>query len=139
MVRRIGPLTPAAIVERTQPTTREQVPAWLTSLERDRRLLRVRLGGVPAEEAEQWCAVEDAGRLRDALGVALPVGVPEAFTEPVADPLGDLVTRHARSHGPFTAAALARRFGVGSAVVAEVLQRLESRGRLVSGRLRPES
>jgi ATP-dependent Lhr-like helicase len=50
---------------------------------------------------ERWAAVEDAGRLQDALGVALPVGVAEAFTEPVRDPLGDLVSRYARTHGPF--------------------------------------
>ncbi|WP_425414898.1 hypothetical protein, partial [Promicromonospora kroppenstedtii] len=30
---------------------------------------------------EQWAVAEDAGRLRDALGVALPVGIPETFTE----------------------------------------------------------
>ena len=42
--------------------------------------------------------------MRDALGAALPVGVPEAFTEPVADPLGDLLLRYARTHGPFPAA-----------------------------------
>ena len=41
--------------------------------------------------------------MRDALGAALPVGVPEAFTEPVRDPLGDLVSRFARTHGPFVA------------------------------------
>ena len=35
---------------------------------------------------ERYVAIEDAGRLRDALGTALPVGVPEAFTEPVRRP-----------------------------------------------------
>ena len=54
--------------------------------------------------AERWAAIEDASRLRDALGVALPIGVPTAFVEPVDDPLGDLVGRYARTHGPFTAA-----------------------------------
>src|SRR5256885_12051579 len=52
----------------------------------------------------RWAAIEDAGRLRDALGVPLPVGVPAAFTEPVPDPLEDLVARYARCHGPFTTA-----------------------------------
>ena len=59
-----------------------------------------------------WAAIEDAGRLRDALGVALPVGIPEAFTEPLPDPLGDLVARWARTHGPFP------RGGAGGAVRA---------------------
>ncbi|MFZ8299934.1 hypothetical protein ACO1LN_14335, partial [Staphylococcus aureus] len=60
--------------------------------------------------------IEDAGLLRDALGAALPVGIPNAFLEPVADPLGDLVARYARTHGPFTTDAVAERLGVGVAV-----------------------
>ncbi|WP_412763190.1 ATP-dependent helicase [Pseudonocardia alni] len=109
-------------------------PAWLAQLERDRRALRVRIAG-----EERFIAIEDAGRIRDALGTALPVGVPEAFTEPVPDPLGDLVLRWARTHGPFTAAELARRFGLGVAVVAGVLERLTGTGRLMKGELRPQA
>jgi len=63
--------------------------------------------------------------------------VPETFTEPVADPLGDLVLRWARTHGPFPAAAVAARFGLGVAVVTGVLDRLVGTGRLVRGELRP--
>ena len=74
-------------------------PQWAAELARARRAIRVRIAG-----ADHWAAVEDAGRLRDALGTALPVGVPEAFTEPVKDPLGDLLARYARTHGPFTSA-----------------------------------
>ena len=40
-------------------------PAWLAELEAARRAIRVRVAG-----EERWAAVEDAGRLRDALGVA---------------------------------------------------------------------
>ena len=93
---------------------------------------------MPPERAEQWAAVEDAGRLRDALGVALPVGVPEVFTEVVPDPVGDLLRRHARTRGPFTAASAAARFGWGVAIVTEALRRLERVGVLVQGRLRPD-
>ena len=107
-------------------------PAWLESLEASRRAIRVRVAG-----AERWAAVEDAGRLRDALGCALPVGLPEAFLEPVHDPLGDLAARWARWHGPFTAAALADDLGLGVAVVRGVLERLGAAGRLVSGDFRP--
>ncbi|ODV04979.1 MAG: DEAD/DEAH box helicase [Pseudonocardia sp. SCN 73-27] len=106
--------------------------AWLTELEAARRAIRVRIGG-----EQRWLAIEDAGRIRDALGAALPVGVPETFTEPVPDPLGDLVIRYARSHGPFPAADVAARFGLGVAVVAGVLDRLTGTGRLVRGELRP--
>ena len=67
-VRRHGPLTASEVAERTKPEVRDEVPAWLVELEGARRLIRVRLGGVPPERAEQWAAIEDAGRLRDALG-----------------------------------------------------------------------
>lgn len=76
-------------------------------------------------------------RLRDALGTALPVGVPEAFTEPVKDPLGDLLARYARTHGPFTTAAVATRFGLGPAVTEGALHRLAAAGRVVQGEFHP--
>ncbi len=97
-----------------------------------RRAIRVRIAG-----ADHWAAIEDAGRLRDALGTALPVGVPEAFTEPVKDPLGDLLARHARTHGPFTSVTAAARFGLGVAVTEGALQRLAAAGRVVQGEFHP--
>ena len=105
---------------------------WLAELAAARRVIRVRIAGEP-----RWLAIEDAGRVRDALGVALPVGVPEAFTEPVPDPLSDLLARYARARGPFVAAATAQRFGLGIAVVTGVLDRMVGVGRLVRGELRP--
>src|SRR5262249_44153884 len=91
-------------------------PEWLAELESARRASGVRMAG-----AERYIGIEAAGRVRDALGAALPVGVPEAFTEPVADPLGDLLSRYARTHGPFPAAEVAARFGLGVSVVTGVL------------------
>ncbi|WP_405140355.1 ATP-dependent helicase [Sphaerisporangium sp. NBC_01403] len=113
-------------------TVREGDPIWLAELETARRAIRVRVAGV-----EQWAAIEDAARLRDALGVPLPMGVPHAFIEPVADPLGDLLARHARTRGPFPATTAAVRFGLGVAVVVDALRRLASSGRVVSGEFRP--
>ncbi|MFI7614062.1 ATP-dependent helicase [Nonomuraea terrae] len=107
-------------------------PAWLEELERARRAIRVRIAG-----EEQWAAIEDTARMRDALGVPPPVGVPHAFLEPVADPLADLVARHARTRGPFHAATAAVRFGLGVAVVTDALRRLAASGRVVSGEFRP--
>ncbi|MCC2322004.1 Lhr family helicase [Cellulomonas xiejunii] len=138
VLRRHGPLTAAEVAARTRPEVRDDVPAWLEELAAARRAIRVRLAGVPADRTEQWAAVEDAGRLRDALGVALPVGVPEVFTEVLPDPLADLLRRHARTRGPFPAAQAAARFGLGIAVVTEVLRRLEASRVLVQGRLRPD-
>ncbi|MCK9795582.1 DEAD/DEAH box helicase [Isoptericola sp. 4D.3] len=140
VLRRTGPHPLAALQARTREESRDRVAEWLDDLERSRRVIRVRLGGrAEAADAEQWAVVEDAGRLRDALGVALPVGVPETFTEPVADPLGDLVRRHARTHGPFPAVDVARRFGLGVAVAGQALARLEARGGVARGALRPSS
>jgi ATP-dependent Lhr-like helicase len=120
LLRTHGPLTAAEITERC-----ETVPD-LAALQQARRAIAVRVAG-----QSMWAAVEDAGRLRDALGVPLPVGVPEAFTAPqynqLADPLGDLVARYARTHGPFPAAAVADRYGLGTAVVTMALRRLAPR------------
>ena len=126
ILRLIGDLSVAEAAERGI------APEWLDELVAARRALVVRIAG-----ADRVVAIEDAGRVRDALGVALPVGVPEAFTEPVADPLGDLVSRYGRSHGPFHAATCATRFGLGVAVVEQTLRRLAATGRLVSGEFTP--
>ncbi len=107
--------------------------SWLEELLGARRLIAVRIAG-----QERFAAIEDAGRLRDALGVALPVGVPEVFTEPVADPVGDLVSRYARTHGPFHVEDCAPRLGLGPAVVSATLSRLALSGRVTSGEFRPE-
>ncbi|MFC3298224.1 DNA glycosylase AlkZ-like family protein [Arthrobacter agilis] len=96
------------------------------------RALTVNIAGI-----ERISAVEDAARLRDAIGVPLPMGIPLAFIEPVADPLGDLVGRYARTHGPFTAAEAASHLGLGVAVVTGSLQRLAGAGRVVEGEFRP--
>ncbi|MFX1821699.1 DEAD/DEAH box helicase [Pseudarthrobacter sp. CC4] len=111
-----------------------EAAAHLTALQRANRAIKVNIGGV-----ERFAAVEDAARLRDAIGVPLPMGVPLAFIEPVADPLGDLVSRYARTHGPFTAAEAAARLGLGVAVVSTALKRLAADGRVVEGEFRPHA
>ena len=110
------------------PATEAEASALLTALVDARRAITVTIGG-----AARVAAIEDAGRLRDALGAALPVGIPLAFLEPTEDPLGDLVARYARTHAPFTVDALATRLGIGSAVARHTLLRLESQGRATSG------
>lgn len=126
LLRVLGPLTDEELAERGAR------PSWAPELSAARRAIRVRIGG-----AGHWAAIEDAGRLRDALGTALPVGVPEAFTEPVKDPLGDLLGRYARTHGPFTSTGAATRFGLGTAVTDGALQRLAASGRIVQGEFHP--
>ncbi len=129
LLRTTGPLTAAEVAERCAS---DASGGWLTELSATRRAIEVRVAGQP-----MWAAIEDAGRLRDALGVPPPMGVPEAFTEPLADPLGDLVARYARTHGPFATAAVAARYGLGSAVVTMALRRLAADGRVVEGEFLP--
>jgi ATP-dependent Lhr-like helicase len=104
----------------------------LELLEATRRAIRVRIAG-----EQRWLAIEDAGRVRDALGTALPAGVPEIFTEPGRDPLGDLISRYARTHGPFHEHDVASRLGLGVAVVGVALARAGAAGRLIQGEFRP--
>ncbi|CAN5230067.1 hypothetical protein BH09ACT6_BH09ACT6_12270 [soil metagenome] len=105
---------------------------YLQILLRAKRVLAVNIAG-----EQRWAAIEDASRLRDALGVPIPFGVPDAFIEPVEGPLADLVGRYARTHGPFTAPEVGARLGLGSAVVHETLKRLERTRRVVEGEFRP--
>lgn len=116
------------------PAGTEVALSHLLTLQRANRAIKVNIGGV-----ERFAAVEDAARLRDAIGVPLPMGVPLAFIEPVADPLGDLVSRYARTHGPFTADEAAARLGLGVAVVGTALKRLAADGRVVEGEFRPHA
>ena len=108
--------------------------AHLAALVDAHRALAVTIAGT-----ERFAAIEDASRLRDALGVPLPIGVPLAFIEPVDDPLGDLVSRFARTHGPFETADVASRLGLGPAIVHDALRRLARDGRVVEGEFRPHA
>jgi ATP-dependent Lhr-like helicase len=132
VLRVLGDLTTVEIRERLEVPEGATVERLLQELEAARRALQVRIAG-----EQRWVAVEDAGRLRDALGVAMPVGVPDVFLEPVADPFGDLVSRFARTRGPFVASDVAARYGLGIALVTGTLDRLKAGGRILSGEFRP--
>ena len=125
LLRLLGPLTEEEIAQRC---TAADVGGWLDGLRAAKRALTVSYAG-----QTWWVAVEDIGRLRDGVGVAVPVGVPAGFTEAVPDPLGELLGRYARTRGPFTTAAAAARFGLGLRVAADVLGRLAVDGKLVRG------
>ena len=96
LLRLLGPLTEAEVAARC---TADDVGGWLEGLRAAKRALTVSFAG-----QTWWVAIEDIGLLRDGVGVAVPVGVPASFTETVADPLGELLGRFARTHGPFTTA-----------------------------------
>lgn len=133
LLRMLGPLDAAEVTARLDEES-GSAQQHLDDLVAARRAIPVTIAGTA-----RVAAIEDAGRLRDALGVALPTGIPVAFLEPFADPLGDLVARFARTHGPFTTDAVSLRFGIGSAVARHTLQRLENSGRLTSGYFLPEA
>src|SRR5690606_10246678 len=130
----LGDLTSEALWARTDRTrvTREALEDWLGQLAATRRVIEVRMGC-----GARYAAAAGAGRRREPLGVLPPGGVPIAFLDPVADPLGDILSRYARTHTPFSTADAARRFGVGEAVVRETLIRLRDAGRIVEGEFTP--
>jgi ATP-dependent Lhr-like helicase len=122
LLRRLGDLTADEVVARSAPGLGA---AAVTELVAARRAVALRVAG-----EERYVLVEDAARYRDALGVSLPSGLPDALLGPVPDPLLQLVRRWARVHGPFKPTEPAQRFGVSGADVAAVLGPLVGEGRL---------
>lgn len=130
LLRRLGDLTVDEVAARiVEPAAAEE---WLSALQSSRRAIALPLAG-----EMRWIAIEDAARYRDALGVALPLGVPAAFLGPVEGALDSLVARWARAHGPFHAPEPSRRWDVPVARVEEVLGRLLDAGTILRGEFRP--
>ena len=129
VLRALGPLTRDEVDARCDGPGAE----WLEELVAATRVIR---GSVAGEE--RYAAAEDASRVRDALGLALPPGLPQAFTDSVERPLVDLVARYARTHGPFLTNHVAQRLGVRSEPVLLALEALEGEGRVVRGEFRPD-
>ncbi len=129
LLRRIGDLTMQEIDLRYTGDASGDIEALIEH----RRAIRVCIAG-----EERYAAAEDAARLRDALGTALPIGLPQAFTEPVDDPLTDLAGRYARTHGPFHTREIADRFGTSADRVLASLEKLLTADRIVRGEFRPQ-
>jgi ATP-dependent Lhr-like helicase len=125
LLRLLGPLTTEELRRRS---TTAEVEAWCATLYAARRAVPVTFAG-----CSWWAAVEDMGLLRDGLGVAVPIGVPASFTAAVSDPLGELLGRYARTHGPFSTGQAAARFGLGHRVAADVLSRMMLDGKVIRG------
>lgn len=127
LLRVVGPLTTL------DAQLRGAEPQWMEQLCQQRRAFSAVVAG-----QERFCAAEDAARLRDGLGVVVPPGLANEFLEPVADAVGDLVARYARTHGPFTVAEACEHLGLPTAVVDAALAGLAARNRVVSGEFLPE-
>jgi ATP-dependent Lhr-like helicase len=135
LLLRLGDLSTEEAAARVRPPggdAEEAARSWLEALEQDRRAIRVHVGG-----GKRWAAAEDAGRLRDALGVAPPPGLPAAFLERQPHALREVVSRYARTHGPFTPADVAGRFATGEAAIVSALVELAKDGRVLEGEFRP--
>lgn len=130
----LGDLAPEELAARCDAAALAagELDGWLSELTAARRVIPLRLGG-----QLRYAAAEDAARFRDALGIVPPPGLPEAFLAAVEDPLGDLVSRYARTHVPFQAEELAARFGLGVAPIRTALLRLAARGRVLEGEFLP--
>jgi ATP-dependent helicase Lhr and Lhr-like helicase len=128
LLRALGPLTDDEVAARSDG---DAEPVISTLLD-DGRAMRVRVAG-----EQRVAAVDDAARLRDALGVSLPRGLPAVFTEPVERPLHELVARYARTHVPFTPDDVAIRLGAAPDRVEQTLADLATEGRLAQGGFTP--
>jgi ATP-dependent Lhr-like helicase len=128
LLRTLGDLTPEEAAARVEG----DAEAFARTLLDDGRAVRVRVAG-----EERLAAIEDAARLRDALGVSLPLGLPAAFTQAAERPLEGLVRRYARTHGPFEPEDVTARLGAARDRVREALDRLEAEGVVVRGGFRP--
>lgn len=128
LLRVLGPLTAAEVARRCRDP--EAAAGLLQDLAQRRRV-------VPLPDG-RWAVVEDVARLQAVIGLPVPDWVPQVLQQPSADPLGDLLTRYARTHTVFDAAEVAEWLGVGAAVVAPGLNRLVASGRLAEGVLRPD-
>ena len=128
LLREIGDLRSDEVAARTDG----DAGGWLDRLAATRRVYRLRVAG-----EERWAAAEDAARFRDALGVPVPLGLPEAFSAPVDRPTVDLVARYARTHGPFVPPDVAARLGLPRDAVELALKELDRESRVVLGEFRP--
>jgi ATP-dependent Lhr-like helicase len=130
LLARLGDLGP------DEAAARGVAAAWLETLQREHRALPVRLAG-----DTRWISMEDAARYRDALGVALPPGLPGHLLgrEPVlpAAALREVAARYARTNVPFSAAAFAARYRIAGGDAEGALRGLVAAGRLLSGAFSP--
>jgi ATP-dependent Lhr-like helicase len=129
LLRTLGDLTSREISARVEGADPR---ALVERLLADGRAVRLRVSG-----EDRIVAVEDAARLRDALGVSLPMGLPGAFTGETDRPLEGLVRRYARTHGPFVTSDVAARLGASVERVQEALTSLEAADLVVRGEFRP--
>jgi ATP-dependent Lhr-like helicase len=129
LLLRVGDLSEPEVAARSADRHGQ---VWTDALVSGRRAV-----WLPVAGERRLVAVEDAAKFRDAIGAPLPPGLPDTLLQPVTDALGDLASRYARTHAPFTAADVVARFGLAASPVEKALHRLAATGRLIEGEFRP--
>lgn len=127
LLRLVGDLTADEIAARAGDTATTLAQAIAT-----KRVLPVFV-----QSERRFIGAEEAGLYEQALGCALPQGIPRAFRETRPQPLRELVVRWAKTHGPFTLATLVARFGVSEPSLRAIVEALEAEQVLVRGELVP--
>jgi ATP-dependent helicase Lhr and Lhr-like helicase len=129
LLLKLGDLSEAELAARS---TNAEIAALVNELVDVRRAVRVRIAG-----EQRFVPVEYASRYRDAFGTPLPPGLPEVFLENAGEPLQEIARRFARTHGPFLAEELAKRYGIQISAVEPILRELHAQGKLLEGEFRP--
>jgi ATP-dependent Lhr-like helicase len=127
----VGDLSKYELRARCSPP--EQAARWAHELVRAGRVFEAVVG-----TETRLIAAEDAARVRDGLGIAIPETLPHALRERSHQPLRDLIGRYARTHGPFVPAEVALRLGIAPSIVEPVLRVLRDEGRIQEGAFLPE-
>ena len=122
LLRELGPMTVEDLAQRHTGSS-EEVASYLENLLAVKRIFPTMISG-----QERLACMDDAARLRDALGVRLPESLPEIYLHRVSYPLRDLFLRYLRAHALVTAEQLAHEFSLGIAIVEEQLQQLREQG-----------
>jgi ATP-dependent Lhr-like helicase len=130
VLRKVGELTAAEADLRCEGN---DGASWLAALLDERRAIEIGIG-----DDVRIAAADDAAKYRDALGCSLPLGLPMAYTEPVARPLEELVSRYARTHGPFVTSEVARRLAAPVERIEGAIAALAAEERIVRGEFRPD-
>lgn len=130
LLRRLGALTRDEIAQRVEDGVDGKT--LIAELVEKRRAVFMRVAGT-----EHLVAIEDCAMYRDALGAVPPNGLPASLLAPVDDALAMLISRYARTHGPFRAEDLARRVALPLTALAPTLTALTRNGRLVEGSFLP--
>jgi ATP-dependent Lhr-like helicase len=129
LLLKLGDLSEQEIIQRSETP---EIAATIGELVSSHRAVRVRIAG-----DARYIPAEYASRYRDVLGAPLPPGLADVFLVKNEDPLREILRRYARTHGPFTTAAVAARYGLTPATVDEALHALHGLAKLLEGEFRP--